>query len=271
MSHTSSWKETSQLWRNQFIWLIFFFCIVKPLSERIKSLQESSKKIILATALSFKPLIIWKHFLFVLHNTSTCRQHTPRIRQLRKRKIILKGHSSHHLGIKSGITYQAIKMDMIFGTWYGKSLFRSGPLNTAARKRTNYGSDLVQVQMVTWQDSNATTQYFIFNEQGNESHQLWTGLFCTRKNHISSHWNYNQIHIFCDVMLCHWVHQGLSHILPTSTHLSPANHHPLTTIITLLCCQAFFHICHSSQTAYLKHHNPSKCQEPLNQQHGITT
>ena len=178
---------------------------------------------------------------------------------------------------------------MLFGTWYGKSLCRSGQLNTAARKPTNYRSDLAQVQKVAWQDSKDATQYFFFNEQGNKSHQLRTGHLCTRKNHISSQKDYNQmIQVFCDVMLCHWVHQGLSHILwccvmgaPRSlphppnidSPLSAANHHPLTTNITPLCCQPFFHICHSSQTAYLrlKHHNPSKCQETLNQQHGITT
>jgi len=47
-------------------------------------------------------------------------------------------------------------MDMIFGTWYGKSLFRSGPPNTTARKLTNYRSDSVQVQVIQ-QDSNDAT------------------------------------------------------------------------------------------------------------------
>jgi len=73
-----------------------------------------------------------------------------------------------------------------------------------------------------------TTQYFFFNEKGNESHQLQTGHFCTRNNHISSQTDYNQtIHVCCNVMLYHWVHLGLSHILPTLTHLSLQ----LTTIL----------------------------------------
>ena len=75
-------------------------------------------------------------------------------------------------------TTQAMKMDMIFGKWYGRSLCRSGPLKTAARKWTNYRTDLVQVQKVTWQDSNDTAQYF--NEKGNKSHQLGAGHFYTR-------------------------------------------------------------------------------------------
>lgn len=58
------------------------------------------------------------------------------------------------------------KMDMIFANWYGRSLCRSGPLKTAARKWTNYRSDLVQVQKVTWQDSDDSAQYF--NEKGNK-------------------------------------------------------------------------------------------------------
>jgi len=80
---------------------------------------------------------------------------------------------------------------MTFGTWHGKSLCTSGPLNTTARKLTNYRSDSVQVQKVKWQDSNDATWYFFFNEKGNVSHQLGTGLFCTRKNHINSQTDYN--------------------------------------------------------------------------------
>jgi hypothetical protein len=53
VSHTSRWKKTSQLWQTIHL-SDFFLYIVKPLSERIKSLQESSKKRILATALSFQ-------------------------------------------------------------------------------------------------------------------------------------------------------------------------------------------------------------------------
>jgi hypothetical protein len=165
-------------------------------------------------------------------------------------------------------------MDMSFGTLYDRSLCRSGPLKIAAREPANYRLDLAQVQEVTWEKdcTYPAQKYFFFNGKGNESHQLGTGLFCTRKNHISSQTDYNLgICVFRDVMLCHGVHQGLSQI---SKHwLTYLSSQLLIINITPIYCHIFLHVCHSSWSAYwrLIHHNPLKCQDPLNQQHSITS
>jgi exonuclease III len=41
-------------------------------------------------------------------------------------------------------------MDMRFGTWNVRSLYRSGPLKTVARELGKYKLDLVGVQDVRW-------------------------------------------------------------------------------------------------------------------------
>jgi exonuclease III len=71
-------------------------------------------------------------------------------------------------------------MDMRFGTWNVRSLYRSGSLKTVVRE-----SDLVGVQEVRW-DKGSTEQaedYTFFYGAGNEDHQLGTGLLCIRESY----------------------------------------------------------------------------------------
>jgi hypothetical protein len=65
------------------------------------------------------------------------------------------------------------KMDMRFGTWNFRSLYRSGSLKTVAREWGKYKLDLVGVQEVRW-DKGGTEwakDYTFFNGSVNEDHQ----------------------------------------------------------------------------------------------------
>jgi exonuclease III len=71
-------------------------------------------------------------------------------------------------------------MDMRFGTWNVRSLYRSGSLKAVARELGKYKLDLVGVQEVRW-DKGGTElaeDYTFSYGAGNEDHQLGTGFFC---------------------------------------------------------------------------------------------
>jgi hypothetical protein len=74
------------------------------------------------------------------------------------------------------------KMDMRFGTWNVRSLYRTGSLVTVAKAISKHELDLVGVQEVRW-DRGCTEQAgeytTFFYEKGNENHGLGTGFFCT--------------------------------------------------------------------------------------------
>jgi exonuclease III len=79
-------------------------------------------------------------------------------------------------------------MDMRFGTWNVRSLYRSGSLKIVARELGKYKLDLVGVQEVRW-DKGGTERaedYTFFYGAVNEDHQLGTGFICAYDNHISS-------------------------------------------------------------------------------------
>jgi exonuclease III len=67
-------------------------------------------------------------------------------------------------------------MDMRFGTWNIKSLYRIGSLKTVARELGKYKLDLVGVQKVRWEKGGTerTEDYTFFYGQGNGDHQLGT-------------------------------------------------------------------------------------------------
>jgi hypothetical protein len=79
-------------------------------------------------------------------------------------------------------------MDMKFGTWNVRSLYKSGSLKTVARELGKYKLGLVGVQEFRW-DKGGTERaenYTFFYGARNEDHQLGTGLFFVHKRLISS-------------------------------------------------------------------------------------
>jgi exonuclease III len=74
-------------------------------------------------------------------------------------------------------------MDMRFGTWNVRSLYRSGLLKTVAKKLGKYKLDLVDIQEVRW-DKGGTERaedYTFFYGAGNEDHQLEKGVYVHKR------------------------------------------------------------------------------------------
>jgi hypothetical protein len=74
-------------------------------------------------------------------------------------------------------------MDVRFGTWNVKSLYRAGSLMTVAREISKYKLDLVGVQEVRW-DGGGTEpagEYTFFYGKGNENHEIGARFFAHRR------------------------------------------------------------------------------------------
>jgi exonuclease III len=76
-------------------------------------------------------------------------------------------------------------MDMRFGTWNVKSLYRSGSLKMVARELGKYKLDLVGVQEIRWDKSSTerAEDYTFFYGAGNEDHQLRTDFLYVRESY----------------------------------------------------------------------------------------
>jgi hypothetical protein len=70
-------------------------------------------------------------------------------------------------------------MDMRFGTWNVRSLYRSGSLTTVSGELEEYKLDLVGVQEVRWVKGGTEPagDYTFFYGNGNAAHHLGTGFF----------------------------------------------------------------------------------------------
>jgi hypothetical protein len=66
------------------------------------------------------------------------------------------------------------EMDMLFGTWNIRSLYRAGSLKTVSRELARYKLDLVGLQKVRWEGGciEPVGEYTFFYAKGNENHEL---------------------------------------------------------------------------------------------------
>jgi hypothetical protein len=59
------------------------------------------------------------------------------------------------------------KVDIRYGKWNVRSLYRAGSLITAAREITKYRLDLVRVQYVRWDRNGTKPEFFYGNKNVN--------------------------------------------------------------------------------------------------------
>jgi hypothetical protein len=78
-------------------------------------------------------------------------------------------------------------MDMRFGLWNVRSLYRAGSLMTVSRELSKYKLDLIGVKEVSWEDGSTEPagEYTFFYGKRNENREVGTG-FVVHKRIISA-------------------------------------------------------------------------------------
>jgi hypothetical protein len=81
-------------------------------------------------------------------------------------------------------------MDMRFGTWNVRSLYRAGSLKTVSRELARYKLDLAGVQEVRWEGSGAEPagEYTFLYGKGNENNELGIVFLCIRESYQQLKW-----------------------------------------------------------------------------------
>jgi hypothetical protein len=75
-------------------------------------------------------------------------------------------------------------MDMRFGTWNVRSMYRVGSPMTVSRELSRYRLDLVGVQEDRWEGSDIAPAKFTFlYGKGNKNHELGTGFLYIRESY----------------------------------------------------------------------------------------
>jgi hypothetical protein len=77
------------------------------------------------------------------------------------------------------------KLDMRFGTWDVRSMYRTGSLRAVGEEISKYKLDLVVVQEVRWVGGGTeqACECIFFNGKGNENHELGTGFLYIKESY----------------------------------------------------------------------------------------
>jgi hypothetical protein len=105
---------------------------------------------------------------------------------VKKKKLLMKIHKKPRTWMDSlNKRPKRKKLDMRIVTWNFRSMHRAGSLRVVTEEVLKYKLDLVGVEEVRW-DQDGTEpagQYTFFYGNGNQNHELGTGILCIRESY----------------------------------------------------------------------------------------